>query len=188
MSRPSTRCRIVQAADGLFYRQGFDTTSFGDVADAVGISRGNFYHHFKAKDAMLEAVIERRIATTREMLAAWETASPDPAERICLFVRLPFANRAAIERHGCPAGTLCTELAKLDHPLLSGAAEVFELFGAWLERHFAALGHEDAAARAHHLLVFSQGAATLHAALKDGEALQREVERMCEWVRQKRPL
>ena len=44
---PSTREQIVLAADQLFYEQGFEHTSFADIADAVKLSRGNFYYHFK---------------------------------------------------------------------------------------------------------------------------------------------
>ena len=43
----STRELIVEKADTLFYEGGFEATSFADIAAAVGISRGNFYHHFK---------------------------------------------------------------------------------------------------------------------------------------------
>jgi AcrR family transcriptional regulator len=39
---PTTRERIVDAADTLFYQRGFEKTSFADIADAVGLSRGNF--------------------------------------------------------------------------------------------------------------------------------------------------
>jgi len=34
----------------------------------VQISRGNFYHHFKSKDEILDAVITARLANTRMML------------------------------------------------------------------------------------------------------------------------
>ena len=50
MGEKPTRDQIVQAADRLFYRQGYEHTSFSDIADAVQISRGNFYYHFKTKD------------------------------------------------------------------------------------------------------------------------------------------
>ena len=39
----TTREQIVAAADRLFYQQGFEHTSFSHIADAVRISRGNFY-------------------------------------------------------------------------------------------------------------------------------------------------
>jgi AcrR family transcriptional regulator len=40
--RQDHRDSIIEAADGLFYREGFEHTSFADIAGAVRISRGNF--------------------------------------------------------------------------------------------------------------------------------------------------
>ena len=71
MSGRATRDQIVEAADRLFYRQGYEHTSFSDIADVVRISRGNFYYHFKTKDEILDAVIEARLADTRAMLDQW---------------------------------------------------------------------------------------------------------------------
>ena len=84
MSVSSTRELIVEKADSLFYEGGFEATSFAEIAAAVGISRGNFYHHFKTKDAILEAVIVRRMERTRAMLDGWQ------ADLVCLagFMRL----------------------------------------------------------------------------------------------------
>ena len=48
MGNKSTRDQIVEAADLLFYHQGFEHTSFSDIAGTVKISRGNFYYHFKS--------------------------------------------------------------------------------------------------------------------------------------------
>ncbi|MGI9514997.1 MAG: TetR/AcrR family transcriptional regulator, partial [Anderseniella sp.] len=50
MNAMGTRDHIVAAASQLFYRQGYEHTSFADIAGAVRISRGNFYYHFKTKD------------------------------------------------------------------------------------------------------------------------------------------
>ena len=72
MSGGRTRDHIVEAADRLFYRQGYEHTSFSDIADAVQISRGNFCYHFKSKDKILDAVIGLRLANTRKKLERWE--------------------------------------------------------------------------------------------------------------------
>lgn len=69
MEDQTTRARIVSAADDLFYRRGFENTSFSDIADAVEISRGNFYHHFKSKDAILDAVIQHRLVDAEGMIS-----------------------------------------------------------------------------------------------------------------------
>jgi TetR/AcrR family transcriptional repressor of nem operon len=183
MSRQTTREHIIEAADRLFYRRGYEHTSFSDIADVVQISRGNFYHHFKTKDEILDAVINRRLADTRKMLDRWEIEGERPTDRIRSFINILIANRADIERYGCPVGSLCTELAKLGHSAQPGANELFTVFRTWLRRQFTLLGREaDADALAMHLLARSQGVATLSNAFHDENFIRHEVEQMCEWL------
>lgn len=181
-SQDGTYRLIVEAADALFYESGFDGASFADIATVVNISRGNFYYHFKTKDDLLGAVIERRLARTAEMLQAWDVDSA-PLMRIRSFIGMLVDNRAPIMRHGCPVGTLCSELAKLDHTRLPQANRLFDLFRDWLALQFEALGRSgDAKNLAMHLLVRSQGVATLLNAFKDEDFLQREVDAMNAWL------
>jgi TetR/AcrR family transcriptional repressor of nem operon len=183
MTDKTTREHIVDAADRLFYRQGYAHTSFSDIADVVRISRGNFYFHFKTKDEILDAVIEARLAATREMLDRWESEGKDPAARIRLFIHMLIANQADIKRYGCPVGTLSAELAKLDHAARAEANGLFTLFRAWLRRQFALLGRAaDADALAMHLLARSQGVATLANAFHDEKFIRQEVDQMDAWL------
>jgi TetR/AcrR family transcriptional repressor of nem operon len=183
MSDKTTRDHIVEAADRLFYRQGYEHTSFADIADAVQISRGNFYYHFKSKDEILDAVINERLANTRKMLERWEIEGKDPAERIRSFVDILIDNRAKIKRYGCPVGTLCTELAKLSHASQGEANKLFTLFRTWLRRQFTLLGRKnDADALAMHLLARSQGVATLANAFHDEKFIKQEVRQMYHWL------
>ena len=76
------RQRIVAAADQLFYQQGYESTSFSDIADVVGISRGNFYYHFKSKDEILDAVIDHRVTDIEAMLNEWNEKITDPKQRL----------------------------------------------------------------------------------------------------------
>lgn len=183
MEAQSTRSEIVAAADDLFYRQGYAQTSFADIAAVVEISRGNFYHHFKSKDEILDAVIAARIAKTERMLARWEQAAKSPADGIRSFIRMLVVNRAAIQRSGCPVGTLCAELAKLDHAAQTGASQLFTLFRSWLAKHFSLLGRaDDADDLALHILARSQGVASLANAFQDEAFIRREVRLMEEWL------
>ena len=184
MSDKTTRDHIVEAADQLFYRQGYEHTSFSDIADAVQISRGNFYYHFKSKDEILDAVINVRLANTRQMLERWEIEGKQPADRIRSFIHILIANRAEIKRYGCPVGTLCTELAKLNHASQAEASMLFTLFRTWLRRQFTLLGRTaDADELAMHLLARSQGVATLANAFHDEKFIKQEVKQMCDWLR-----
>ncbi|HEX5099326.1 MAG TPA: helix-turn-helix domain-containing protein [Polyangiaceae bacterium] len=184
MLEQTTREQIVRAADELFYRRGYEHTSFADIAAAVAISRGNFYHHFKTKDAILDAVISVRLAQTREMLERWELAGKTPEARVRSFIDILLANRADIKRYGCPVGTLCSELTKLGHPSRPDANRLFTLFRSWLARQFTLLGRgSDADELAMHLLAMSQGVATLASAFKDDAFIATEVERIHRWVK-----
>jgi TetR/AcrR family transcriptional repressor of nem operon len=183
MSNQTTREHIVEAADRLFYQQGYEHTSFADIAEKVKISRGNFYFHFRTKDEILDAVINRRLAEKRQMLERWEIEGEQPADRVRSFINILLVNRADIKRYGCPLGTLSTELAKLNHPAQPEANKLLTLFRTWLRRQFELLGRKaDADSLAMHLLARSQGVATLASSFHDEEFIRQEVEQMYVWL------
>jgi len=185
MSELTKRDQIIAAADQLFYQNGFEHTSFAHIAEAVKISRGNFYYHFKTKDEILAAVINLRLADKRAMLEGWELEEKNPAERIRCFIKILIQNRAKIIRFGCPLGTLTTELTKLDHSAQEDANRLFTLFRSWLMRQFQALGYKNRADElAMHLLARSQGVATLANAFSDEKFIRQEVQHLYEWLDQ----
>jgi TetR/AcrR family acrAB operon transcriptional repressor len=53
------RTRILDAAMLVFRRHGFRRSSIEQAADAAGLTRQALYHHFKSKEALFRAVIER---------------------------------------------------------------------------------------------------------------------------------
>ncbi len=55
----STSERILDSAEDLFAEKGYSATSLGDVADQVGIRSPSLYNHFKNKEALYSAVVER---------------------------------------------------------------------------------------------------------------------------------
>lgn len=52
---------ILDAAERLFASKGFDNTSISNILEETGIARGTLYYHFKSKEELLDAVIERMI-------------------------------------------------------------------------------------------------------------------------------
>ena len=55
----SPRDRILDAAMTVFRRHGFRRSSIEETAEAAGLTRQALYHHFKSKEALFRAVIER---------------------------------------------------------------------------------------------------------------------------------
>lgn len=76
-----TQAALLDAAETLFGEQGIDSTAVSDVACRAGCSVGAVYHHFKDKQTLLYALVERMveesIATSEHALdpARWEGAT-----------------------------------------------------------------------------------------------------------------
>jgi AcrR family transcriptional regulator len=65
------RALILDAAQGLFFARGWDDVTVADVLTKAGISKGGFYHHFTAKEDLLDGVVER---FTKDALNSAEAA------------------------------------------------------------------------------------------------------------------
>ncbi|MDH5191246.1 MAG: TetR/AcrR family transcriptional regulator [Gammaproteobacteria bacterium] len=182
-TKENIREKIITVADDLFYRNGYVQTSFSTISEAVGISRGNFYYHFKTKDEILDAVINRRMGNVQRMLDQWETEGKKPEDRIRCFINILLMNKVKIKQFGCPIGTLSTELVKLEHESQEEANKLFTLIRGWLRDQFIALGKKkEADELAMHLLARSQGIATLANAFHDEKFIKNEVKQMNEWL------
>jgi AcrR family transcriptional regulator len=57
----STYDRILDAAEDLFAASGYSATALAEVADVVGIRTPSLYNHFKNKEALYGAVLDRLI-------------------------------------------------------------------------------------------------------------------------------
>lgn len=178
------RDKIVETADDLFYRQGFNHTSFSDISKAVGISRGNFYYHFKTKDDILAAVIEKRKAGISKMLRHWSETITEPRNRLHRYIDMIVGNQENIVDYGCPIGSVCSELIKLKNINKSNATEMIVLFKDWLSEQFSLLGHDKETSEQHsmHILTCTQGISLMGQAFKDSQFIQREADDLKHWI------
>jgi len=53
---------ILDASEALFNSKGFDGTTISEIVEKVGLARGTIYYHFKSKEEILDALIQRREA------------------------------------------------------------------------------------------------------------------------------
>lgn len=73
------RRQILDAAAACFVREGFHGASIARVAKAAGMSAGNLYHFFPGKEAMIAALVQRRLDQSLALFAEIEAAT-DPLE------------------------------------------------------------------------------------------------------------
>lgn len=60
---------FVDVAERLIQSKGYEQMTVQDVLDELEASRGAFYHYFDSKVALLEAVVERMVATAMAAIA-----------------------------------------------------------------------------------------------------------------------
>ncbi|MEV0395311.1 TetR/AcrR family transcriptional regulator [Polymorphospora rubra] len=74
-----TRDRIVDVAVRFIARNGARGTSLADIAAEAGVSQTGLLYHFRSKEALLNAVMDRHVAFSEEWL--WGDG-PDPGIKI----------------------------------------------------------------------------------------------------------
>lgn len=61
---------FLDAAQRLFMERGYEETPIAAIIDAVGVSKGAFYHYFSSKEDLLDAIAERTAAQGLERMRA----------------------------------------------------------------------------------------------------------------------
>jgi AcrR family transcriptional regulator len=76
----ASRARILDAATAIAAERGYEGTSIGAVSAKCGLPASSIYWHFKDKDDLIAAVIERSFST---WLPAWTMPDDgEPVERV----------------------------------------------------------------------------------------------------------
>src|SRR6266850_844421 len=99
----TTRDRILDAAELLFANHGFEGASIRAIVDAAKVNLAAIHYHFRSKEALLEAVLTRRISLVNEArlkrleeaeaAAAPQPASADKVLRAFIVPTIEFAHR-----------------------------------------------------------------------------------------------
>lgn len=62
---------IIFVSAKLFVEKGYDKTSMQDIVDAIGMSKGAIFHHFKSKEDILAAVTAKQSEYTEQAMYKW---------------------------------------------------------------------------------------------------------------------
>ena len=73
-----TRARLVEAARGVFNRDGFHDTRLSEIPAHAGLSTGTFYNYFTSKEEVFQAVMEVVLEELQHEHDAQSSALHDP--------------------------------------------------------------------------------------------------------------
>ncbi len=182
VTHTNKRSRLVEAAVGLAYRNGFGATTLADIARDAEVPLGNVYYYFKTKDEIGQAIVDLRLAEMSAQRQRWSEAA-SPKDRLCACVHGVFENKDFLADRGCAVGTFCSELHKAGGPVAARSSEIFAQHLAWIESQFRALGKaKDSKGLAVHLLSALQGASVLAHTFHDPGLVAMETKRLKSWI------
>lgn len=121
------RNEILDAAEELFGQKGFDKTSTNDILDKVKIARGTLYYHFKSKEEIMDALIERYndlLLSTAKMAAEDKQLSiNERIARVVMSLNINEGNgREIIEHIHKPQNALMHQ--KIQRVIINGVPEI----------------------------------------------------------------
>jgi len=98
------------------------------------------------------------------------------------FVREFTAQSEVVAQHGCPLGSLCSEIGKGVRQPSFAEADLMRLPIEWAEEQFRSLGRRDARDLAVDLMAAYEGNALLANTLRDPGVLSRAGRRLNHWI------
>ena len=100
-----TENRILETAMKLFIEKGYEQTTLQDIADAIGMTRGAIYHHFKDKAEMVDAVMGCMFYKT----VPFQKINEDQAISALEKIRRILVHAVTADRHLFPAVQVIAE-------------------------------------------------------------------------------
>jgi AcrR family transcriptional regulator len=152
-----TKERILDVAEGLFAQDGFEGTSLRAITTRAGVNLAAVNYHFQSKDALIRAVIARRIAPVNAKrlarLDAIEAAAgdgpPPIGPLIEAFVRPVIEIRSCAKEFAPIMGRVFSENAEFAERFFrEHLSAVAQRFTAAFERAVPGLGREEVLWRA----------------------------------------
>jgi TetR/AcrR family transcriptional regulator len=133
----TARADILNAADELFGQLGFNAASTREIAESCGVNKALIHYHFKTKDELFGAVLDRYYdkldAALREALEGQGTMQARLARTLDGYVDFLAANPSfsrIIQREASGGKHLDRIVAR--------TLPIFQMGTAWLEQEFPA--------------------------------------------------
>lgn len=113
----ATRRKLLEAAFGEFYANGFQGGSLNHIVESAGATKGALFHHFDSKHALGYAVLDELIGpllAVRWLAAVADSRDPlsDIQAAFRRYVDEDIASGFYVQ--GCPLNNLAQEMAPLD--------------------------------------------------------------------------
>jgi AcrR family transcriptional regulator len=157
MNEQSPRERVLATATELFYRQGIHSVGIDLVIAKSGVAKMTLYRHFKSKDDLVLAFLERTNAEWTHWLRSRVAAARAKSRPLAVFDALAEWFETPTFR-GCPFVSSAAEFKDPEHPVHRACWRYKEALRDYLDELLQGAGYAKSASLADQLLLVADGA------------------------------
>lgn len=188
INKNNAKARIMDVAQDLILQKGYSATSIDEILAAAHITKGGFFYHFKGKNELALALVERYLeadnAFFAELFDRADSLSEDPLQQMLIFLKL-LAEAMSDLPNGHPGCLVASfiyeslqfEKVVLDH-VTAGVLEwrsLFEQRLALIADKYPMKVEQSTQELADMLTVVIEGAIVLVMSLKDRHILSKQI-------------
>ena len=121
--------KILESARNLFHLKGYKNTSVDELLKNTGVTKSNFYYHFKSKEELGLLILEKRIEDyeIKFLSNTLGNKSVSPEKRLKKYYKVVTAYHKELDcRRGCPFGNLALEMSDSNENFRLRLSEFFE--------------------------------------------------------------
>lgn len=133
-----TKEKILDTAQELVLKYGFSATTLDLLIEAVGITKGAFFYHFKSKadlgKQLLQRFAKQHVGFVHGLMTRAEKLSRDPLQQFLIFIGLFEEVAPAAVRSQCLIASYCYESGLFEEEVngvcsggLTDSAEIIEV-------------------------------------------------------------
>lgn len=143
----SKRGEILDAAEKAILHKGVSGTTIDELIAEVDISKNGFFYHFRDKDQMVEAILERNLSVDREwfdgLLGKAARVGEDPLAKFLVFLELMALEMERKEggHPGCLTTACCYQDRLLGNNVRRAAAKVLLQWRSTLLEQLEEISH-----------------------------------------------
>lgn len=130
-TRTDTATRILDVAERLAEKRGYNGFSYADVAVEVGVTKASLHYHFPSKAELGRTLLERYTRRFEAELRAIEVVEASAADKLRKYVDI--YSEALRQERMCLCGIFTAEWATLPEGMQGAIRQFFALNQRWLE-------------------------------------------------------
>ena len=184
LANPPAKARLLDAAQALMLARGFAATTVDEICHQAKLTKGSFFHYFKSKDALGQALLRRFCETGDQLHRSLCGSERDPLKRVYRYIdEMIRLSRGPVMGKGCLLGTFAQELSDTHPDIRKMCSEAFSSWAVKLaadlqqaKRMYAPRAAFNPHSLAEHFIAVLEGAQILSKTQQDSRIIRKSLE------------